>query len=137
MARFNRKDFDELKACVYNSYFHDAEIESVQYTTTSTDLAVNAVNKFFGVKITITFHNVELAFAVQGNDFGCSKTIYSLSVEDDFAALKKYINKLDVNLNDFIYLLFETFSFSELHVVAKEVTIETVPISRTEGNSVY
>ena len=72
----------------------------------------------------LIFRNVEIALAVKGKEYGSSETILSLTAEEDFTYLKKYLSDCDESVDSNLYLLFQMFSGDELHIVSKEVIIE-------------
>ena len=82
------------------------------------------VYTFFNVGMNLIFRNVEIALAVKGQEYGSSETILSLTVEEDFTYLKKYLSDCDESVDSNLYLLFQMFSGDELHIVSKEVIIE-------------
>ena len=126
MPRFNKYNVKDLKEVIYNSYIHDAKLESIRYESEKNCLIVETVNLFFGSRINLTFCNVGSLLAIRGNDFGSRETIISLTVEDDFSIFQKNIPKYGDSTSNSLYLLFQMFSGDELHIVSREVIIENV-----------
>lgn len=124
MPRFNKNNIKELKELLYNTYVHDAKLENVGYECGKDSIKVGLFHSFFNVKIDLTFHNIDIVFAVKGNWSGSRETILSLTVEEDFSYLQNYIPKHSEGFEDSLYLLFQMFSGDELHIVSKEVTVE-------------
>ena len=124
MPRFNKNNIEELKEFLYNSHDHDAKLKNAKYDSGEDSLKIELYNPIFKVKIDLTFHNIGIAFAVKGEWTGSRETIISLTVEDDFSYLHNYIKKYSECIEDSLYLLFQMFSGDELHIVAKEVTVE-------------
>lgn len=124
MPKFNNNEAEELKALLYDSYIHDAKLESVRYECSEDSLKVEAFNPIFNVKIDLTFCDVGIALAIRGNDLGSRETILSLTAEEDFSYLQNYIQKCSESIEDSLYLLFQMFSGDELHIVSREVIVE-------------
>lgn len=124
MLRFNSTETKALNDFLYNSYIHDAKLENLSYNHIDNNLRINAFNPIFNVNFKFVFWNVETVFATKGDWlFGNTKEINSLTVENDFLYLRKYIPKYDKNIEDFLYLVFQTFSGDEIHVVCKEISV--------------
>ena len=126
MPRYNKNNIKELKEFLYNSYVHDAKLENIKYDCREDNIKIELFNPIFGVKILLTFHNIGITFGVKGDWSGNRETINSLTVEDDFSYLNNYLIKHSENKDDSIYILFQMFSGDELHIVSKEVIVETV-----------
>ena len=89
MPRFDKSNITELKAFLYNSYCHDARIESFVYDYGNESIEISLYNPYFSVKIDFTFRVVELFLSVEGDWYGDRKEIICAVVEDDFSLLKK------------------------------------------------
>ena len=126
MLRFDKCHIKELNEFLYYSYIHDANIESIRYEQSENRLRVKTFNPIFNVKMELTFHDVGIVFAISGNEIGSRETIISLTAEENFSYLQKYIPKHSKNLKDSLYLLFQMFSGDELHIVSREVVAEIV-----------
>lgn len=125
MMKFDRDNVIELKDFLYNSCVHDAKIENVGYQCGKNEIQIELFNPIFNVKMTMVFQNVEIVLAVKGKSYGDSQTIISLTVEEDFSYLKTYLQKYSEDVEFSLYLLFQMFSGNELHIVSKEVFVET------------
>lgn len=126
MPRFDKYHIKELQEFLHYSHIHDAKLESVRYERREDRLIVEAFNPIFNVGLNLTFRDVEIALAINGNELGSRETIISLTVEEDFSYLQKYIQQYSKNLENSLYLLFQMFSGDELHIVSKEVNVEIV-----------
>ena len=124
MPRFDKNNIGELKEFIYNSCPHDATVENVKCSCKGNSIEIELYNTFFNVGMNLIFRNVEIALAVKGKEYGSSETILSLTVEEDFTYLKKYLSDCDESVDSNLYLLFQMFSGDELHIVSKEVIIE-------------
>ena len=124
MPNFDKDRTKELKAFLYNSCTHDAKLESVRYECGEDCLRVETLNSISNVKTDFIFRNVEMVLAVRGNFMGSRETILSLTVEEDFSYLQRYIQNYRESIDDFLYLLFQMFSGDEWHIVSGEVTVE-------------
>lgn len=124
MQRFDKTNADALRDLIYNSYAHDAKVESVEYKCGDDELKIRLFNPIFNVKLDLDFHDVKLAFAVKGKEHGIPDTLISLTVEDDFSYLQAQLKDDSAYSEDSLYLLLQMFSGGELHVVAKEVAAE-------------
>ena len=125
MPRFNIENVQALKDALYNSCFHDARITSIKHDYSSSTILLEAVNVYVKKEFKMEFHNVETLLATKGDWIcGNSDEIVSLSLENDFSYLRKSLTGYDKNIEMFLYLLFQTFSGDEIHVVCKEVSID-------------
>ncbi len=125
MPHFKVENVKELKSFLYDSCFHDATFKKIDYDYASGKLMIEAFNLFFNCKWKVDFSEIETIFVTKGNWlFGSSEEISSLTVEDDFSYLKEYVPKFDKTIDEFLYLIFQTFSGDEIHIVCKEVTVE-------------
>lgn len=125
MPRYNKNNVKELKELLYNSYVHDAELGNAEFDFKEDSIKITLSNPIFGAKIDFTFLNIETALTIKGDWQGDRATIVSLTVEEDFSYLQKYLTKHGEYM-DSLYLLFQTFSGNELHIVSKEVIVEIV-----------
>lgn len=125
MPSYNKNNVKELKELLYNSYVHDAELENAEFDFKEDSIKITLSNPIFGAKIDFTFLNIETALTIKGDWQGERATIVSLTVEEDFSYLQKYLTKHGEYM-DSLYLLFQTFSGNELHIVSKEVIVEIV-----------
>ena len=126
MMKFDRNSITKLKEFLYNSCVHDAKMKSIEYQCGENGIKIELFNPIFNSKMTIIFQNVEFVLAVKGKSYGDSKTIVSLTVEEDFSYLKTYLQKYSEGIESSLYLLFQMFSGDELHIVSKEVVVETM-----------
>ena len=126
MPRYNKNNIKELKEYLYNSCVHDAELKNIKCDYIEDQIEIELFNPIFDVKILLTFLNIGITFSVKGDWSGNRETINSLTVEDDFSYLHNYLIKHSENREDSLYMLFQMFSGDELHIVSKEVIIETV-----------
>lgn len=124
MPGFDKNNIGELKEFIYKSCPHDATVENVKCSCKGNSIEIELYNTFFNVGMNLIFRNVEIALAVKGKEYGSSETILSLTVEEDFTYLKKYLSDCDESVDSNLYLLFQMFSGDELHIVSKEVIIE-------------
>ena len=126
MMKFDRNSITKLKEFLYNSCVHDAKMKSIEYQCGENGIKIELFNPIFNSKMTIIFQNVEIVLAVKGKWYGDSKTIVSLTVKEDFSYLKTYLQKYSEGVESSLYLLFQMFSGDELHIVSKEVVVETM-----------
>lgn len=124
MPKFDRSSIEELKECLYYSDTHDAVIESISYKRCDGCLIIEVFNPILNVKTDLIFHDVEIALSVKGDSFGNCEAISIIVAEDDFSYLQRHMPNYSGNAELSVYLLFEMISGDELHIVAKEVTIE-------------
>lgn len=126
MPRYNKNNTKELKEFLYNSYVHDAKLETVKYDCREDNIKIELFNPISDIKIDLTFLNIEIALAIIGEWSGNRETIISLTVEEDFSYLQNYLLKHSEYMEDSLYLLFQMFSGDELHIVSKEVIAEII-----------
>lgn len=67
MPRYNKNSVKELKAFLYNSYIHDANLENVEYNCKEDSIKIKLVNPIFGVQIDLIFLNIGLALVTKGD----------------------------------------------------------------------
>lgn len=60
----------------------------------------------------------------EGHELGRNDTILGLSVQEDLAQLRDYIRAPLENEAECLHLIFELFSGTELHIVAREAAVE-------------
>ena len=126
MPRFDKSNFTDLKAFLYNCYGHDAKMERVNTDYENERIEISLFNPYFGVKMVYTFCGVEFILSLKGDWHGNRKEIIGVTVEDDFSYLETYLPNHKQYNKDSLYLLFQMFSGDELHIVSKEVSIEIV-----------
>ena len=123
MPRYDKNNADELKELLYNSCVHDAKLENVEHDFREDSIKIKLFNPIYGVKIDFTFLNIGISLTIKGDWHGDRATIISLTVEEDFSYLQKYLPNHSEYL-DSLYLLFQMFSGDELHIASKEVIVE-------------
>lgn len=125
MSIFSKSNIEKLKEVLYNSYVHDAKIKSVKYECGDNSLNIEMFNSIFQVIINVIFLDIQLAFLVSGNNLGSRETVISLTLEEDYSYLQNYVPEHRGKI-DHLYLLFQMLSGDELHIVSKEVVVETI-----------
>lgn len=125
MKRFDKNNRNELKEYLYNSCVHDAILEKVEYGCNDDSVQIELYNPIFRFKINMTFRCMKVALAIKCAEFGCSSTVNSLTMEDDYSYLYTYISTRTEFSEGSFYLLFQMFSGDELHIVCEEVFVET------------
>lgn len=126
MPRYNKNKIKELKKYLYSSYVHDAKLINIKYDCSEDNIRIELYNPIFDVKTVLTFFNIEIILTIKGEWPGNRETIISLTAEEDFSYLQNHLIKRSECMKDSLYLLFQMFSGDELHIVSKEVIIETV-----------
>lgn len=126
MPKFNKSSIEELKAFLYSSDVHDAKLKTIQYDWGEDRIIIELHNPIFDVNISLTFLNIGLALTVKGEWPENRETIISLTAEEDFSYLQNQLVEHGEYVEDSLYLLFQMFSGDELHIVSKEVMIETI-----------
>ena len=91
MPRYNKDNVKGLKELLYNSYVHDAELENAEFDFKEDSIKITLFNPIFGAKINFTFLNIETSLTIKGDWQGERATIVSLTVEEDFSYLQKYL----------------------------------------------
>lgn len=87
---------------------------------------IRAVNSIYGECINFFFNEVNNILFVSGNEMGSRETIISLTVEEDCSYRSIFTNMCSDCLSNSIYLLFQMFSGDELHILSKNVLIDSV-----------
>ena len=99
-------------------------MEDSRYDRGQKTLYIKAVNPIHNVGISMIFVDVKVMISIIGNELGCSKTILSLTVEEDYSIMQDYTRICGERLDDSLYLLFQMFSGDELHIVFRELVID-------------
>ena len=120
-----KSDIQKLKEYLYYSQIHDSIIESVKYNIKDEKLDIKAAIPMNGEKIHIAFSDVLFFLTACGNGYGANDTILSLTVEDDLSYPEECMQTCGVDFDDSVYVLFQMFSGKEIHVVSRNVSIET------------
>ena len=123
---FSKKNIRTLKDFIYYGYSHDAVLESFTYNGNGETAKIEFFNPIYKIKTTMIFSDIEVVLMTKGDWGGERETIISLSAKDDFSYLQAYLPKCNAYSEDSLYLLFQTVSGDELHIVAKEVMIDAV-----------
>lgn len=124
MQSFGKENSKEIKELVYNSWPHDALLESFLYNGNGKSAKIEFFNPYFNIRTAMVFSDIEVVLVTKGNWGEERETIISLSAEDDFSYLQTYLPKCSEYSEDSLYLLFQMASGDELHIVAKEVMID-------------
>lgn len=124
MPRYNKNNTKELKAFLYNSCVHDAELKNIRYDCGGDSIVIELYNPISHIGMNLTFRGIIIALAIKGEWQGSRTTIISLTAEDDFSYLQNYLKEYSEYSKDALYLLFQMFSGDEMHIVSNEVIIE-------------
>lgn len=123
MLQFDRLKTKELVKYLYYSNIHDAKIEKINYNKKCKDLIIKTINPIFNVEINFYFKDIKYIYS-EKSLLNCGDTILSLTIENDFSYFQDNLNSCLDGLNNSLYLLFQTFSGNELHIVSEKVLIE-------------
>ena len=124
MQRYNKNNTKELKAFLYNSCVHDAEIKNVRYDCAGDSIVIKLYNPISHVGMNLTFRGIIIALAIKGEWQGSRTTIISLTAEDDISYLQNYLKGYGEYTKNALCLLFQMFSGDEMHIVSNEVIAE-------------
>lgn len=131
MSKYTKSNFEELKAFLYDSYVHDANLEYVEYSCKDDRIKIELYNPIFDVKIDLTFLDIVITLSIKGDWPGNRATLISLSVEKNLSYLQKSLLKANEYMEDALYLLFQMLSGDEFHIVSKEVIVEITNLSES------
>lgn len=123
---FSYSNIKKLEVFLFDSSVHDARIEKCSYDMGARKLFLEVYNPCCCIKTIFTFHGVEAVAWINGHEFGSSKTILSLTVEENYQSTQALTCLLSNDLNDMLYFLFQMFSGEEWHIVFKEVLIDII-----------
>lgn len=124
MPCFQKSQIDELREYLYRSDIHDAKVVNSNYKREQNCLYLEAYNSEKSIKIKLIFLDVQLLLWIKGDWLGCQDTILSLSVEDDYQVLQCYTLAYTSKMTDSLYLLFQTFSGDEAHIISSKLFID-------------
>ncbi len=123
MPKFKKETIDELSEFVRNFYYvHDAKLETIKYENNS--LQLNMVNSYYNKKFNMLFLDIEMIFAIKGNEIGSRDVILSLTVEQESFFIKNGVETSTFERNHALCLVFQMFSGDELHIFCKEIVVE-------------
>lgn len=131
MPKYTKSNIEELKAFLYDSYVHDANLGYVEYSCKDDRIKIELYNPIFDVKIDLTFLDIVITLSIKGDWPGNRATLISLSVEKNLSYLQKSLLKANEYIEDALYLLFQMLSGDELHIVSKEVIVEITNFSES------
>ena len=128
MENFNKQNVENLKTFLFSSYVHDSKIEFVLYSRNSMTLKIK--NEHYKVEYVFVFSTMEGAVFQKGNEDRCVDTIYSLTVEDNFAPLFTVLPMATKTKDGLLYVLVEMLSGNQLHIIFNDVRISTILSSK-------
>lgn len=131
MSKYTKSNIEELKAFLYDSYVHDANLGYVEYSCKDDRIKIELYNPIFDVKIDLTFLDIVITLSIKGDWPGNRATLISLSVEKNLSYLQESLLKANEYMEDALYLLFQMLSGDELHIVSKEVIVEITNLSES------
>ena len=118
---FNTSNIDELKNYLYYSCVHDSVIKSIDYDYNNSILRLELYNTFYSQRIIITCRKIEMFYVKEGNWIGERSVVNSLTVvENNAGFIDDLGEQIDCN-SICLHLLLQTFSESEIHIIANEV----------------
>lgn len=126
MLRFDKTHIKELKEYLYHSNIHDARLEHYQYDREHKTLGCMFYNPIYNNSINLLFENVAIVLLFNGNRWGDGDAVLSLTVEEDSLHASNFVQICGENYHDSLYLLFQMFSGEELHIIAKEISINII-----------
>jgi len=124
MIKFNKNKMPALRDFLYHSNVHDANLETIVYKSDEYRITIQLVNSFCNIKYDFTFCNIKLFLSIKGNEYGSQKSVLSMTAEDDFSYLKKYMQNFIDDSDDYVYTVIQMFSGDELHIISKEIIVE-------------
>lgn len=150
MHKFQKDDIPQLQEFLQQCKNHDSEIERFQYDWMARLLFVELYNSLYHERLKITFRNVALLFCVQGNWMaGDRKAVLGIVVEEDDSKIRNCAQTCSLNdeysyvieknytqmrkcaqtfsqLEGCLYLVLQTFSGDEIHILAEEMEIDRI-----------
>lgn len=126
MLLFSRENVEELRKFLYHSKTHDAKIKVLNYDIENKTLALELFNVIFDIKYLFTFRGVSAVMNLEGNEYGSNHEVWYMTVEDDYSLLEEYMERYKIPKDDVTYFCIGMFSGGEMHILAKEVYVETV-----------
>ena len=72
----------------------------------------------------LMFEGVDVFISLRGYYVGAPEIINSFTVEDDFTLVKGFVKCPSHSLSKRLYLLIQTMSCDEMHIVCENVSIE-------------
>lgn len=123
---YSKRNTEELKKFLYHSATHDAEIKLLSCDIENKILELELFNPIFNIKYLLSFRGVSAIMNFEGNEYGSNHTVWYLTIEEEYAFLEAYMEKYKIEKDAMLYLCFGMFSGGEMHILAKEVCIETV-----------
>ena len=123
MPKFKKETIDELSAFLHDFYYvHDAKLETIKYENNSLQLGM--FNSYYNKKMNMLFLDIEMIFAIKGNEIGGRDVILSLTVEQESLLIKSGAETSAHERDNALCLVFQMFSGDELHVFCNEIVVE-------------
>lgn len=119
---FCKSNIDLLKEYIYYSDVHDSKIEKAIFNNRDNTISIRLFNSISESGYKMVFGDVKVWLYTMG-EFTGYKTVSSLTIEEDYSVLGECFDD-EGEMSDYIYLLFQTASGDELHIVAKTVCID-------------
>jgi len=126
VPKFNKFQIKALNDYLYYSDIHDARIKLSSYDRSHGILTVETINPIHNTMMTFIFKDVKIILSAISKESVYSKTIISLTVEDDYSCFQNWGHIYGNNFGNSLYLLFQMLSGDELHIICEEVLIDSV-----------
>lgn len=135
MRSFKSSQTHLLKEYLFYSSIHDATIDAIEYDNSKRALQIFVTGATGKERFIFLFTNIKCFLLTNNILTGSYKTIASLTVETDYADLQRRGLLDDKDLEDKIYLVFQTACQEEIHIVAQELQIE-VSTNTGDGSAI-
>ena len=122
VLEFCKSKIDLLKEYIYYSDVHDSKNKKAMFNNSDNTVVIRLFNSISKSGCKMVFGDVKVSLYTMG-EFTGYKTVSSLTIEEDYSVLGECFDD-DGGMSDYIYLLFQTASGDELHIVAKTVCID-------------
>ena len=130
MSKYNKHNTNELRNFLFICGAHDSRIANIEYNYGDDKMTVHLDNPYNKTKISLTFIGVDLVLSIKGKEYGRCDDVNSLTLEEDYKYLYSYLaNRFFISFisEESLYLLFQMFSGTELHIISKEIITQIVP----------
>ena len=125
MQNFDKNHSELLKKYIYFSSMHDSIIHDTRYEFDKKTLHIKLINSTCNIKYHLLFEGVTIFWFTKGGELGREDAVLSFSIEDDYSPMLNWNIIKDLDVNEMLYLMFQMFCGSELHVLCKNVNIHS------------
>ena len=127
--RFDVSQKEQVSLFLRELPTHDAKFSTVEYLPSKKELCIRLISFDNSYLLKLVFYQVRLLISTGFDLWGMNDTILALVLEDDFkiiSSLAKQISFHNINMQDSLYFVFQSFSGNEIHIVCEAVETDLI-----------